>query len=1114
MNVTIPIYVEHHLNRYTIKPLFLDGPTEQHEKLERAIHLLSSRLREILRDLGNYARHDELAQYTFSPNWTYDRIEVRIELRKRIARCKFLFVLFREFDRRIAFSPTLPEVWFEVQRGEDLSVRATEVLTRHFRELEKDDIEQYTKPENWMLKGTAWISSVDLDIYPQQIIQDPDKQKFAFLGSLEQMHGEQELFRVGRCLDQLYPDDLDRALMRDQEVDELMRLLSAKDKRPILILGPPLIGKTTLIHECVWRRVDRRNERHRIRECVWLLSPQRLISGMSYVGQWQERLLAILKETQKKKHVLYFDDFLGLYSAGKSASSDLTVAHVLKPYVEQRKLRIVTEMTPDAFRVLREQDRGFADLFHVIHVSSPTEEENLRILISVARQLEAQHECELHIDTLPAVLDVQRRYARQVSFPGKAAVFLRRLAVKHRRGFVDQESVLQEFHAQSGLSMFVLNGRDKLQREDVVKQLSRRLIGQKRALEAAADVICIAKARLNDPDRPLASFLFLGPTGVGKTQCAKVIAHYLFGDEERLIRLDMNEYLEMGSAARLVGTFSNPEGLLTSAVQRQPFSVILLDEIEKAHPEVFDVLLQVLGEGRLTDALGRTADFGNTIIILTSNLGVRQASMSFGFRNEEDHDLSIYEKAAEQFFRPEFFNRLDRIVPFERLSRDEIAQIARILMEGFLQREGLLRRKCILRVEEEALESVIDSGFDPILGARALKRSLEKQLTQPIANQLAAGMPETMTVVRVLPGPETLQVHLQTLEQTESVKNNSLSVDLSQPMEVVRLIRKSVHEMESKLAPLKPQGEITVDALEGEHYSYYVVQEQLREVRERVKVLEERLDKSYESDRVGPALPVESRGRTEKILSIAMGDIWGGARNLKGSMVAEMASVQDLNQYLKDLADQARAQPNETAELLTQALQEVARATLLTRCALENPPTRTLMYVQLPQEHRGAVLMLHGFARSLYACYRGSFNLEKVPVLSDELTMMELGIVWRGVGSYSLASLERGTHLFVRKNGSLCPVQVMVWPLTEEVDADVFLRQRREELQEWPRRWKTEEMKIEDDPLPWGKILRIYHEQGSTIDCRTGMVSPSKPVLLPMVLSTLELPEEFSQVAK
>src|SRR5262249_48367269 len=301
-------------------------------------------------------------------------------------------------------------------------------------------------------------------------------------------------------------------------------------------------------------------------------------------------------------------------------------------------------------------------------------------------------------DLLPTVVNIERRYVRYAAFPGKAAAFLHKLAVKYRTSKITRKNALEEFHAKSGMAVSFLDGQTKLERASVIDALGKEVVGQDTALEAAADVVCIAKARLNDPDRPLASFLFLGPTGVGKTQCAKSLAAYLFSSEDKIIRFDMNEFISPTSASRLVGTFDYPEGLLTSAVQRQPFSVVLLDEIEKAHKDVFDLLLQVMGDGRLTDALGRTVDFTNTILIMTSNLGVREASTHLGFRQNESSEASVYIQAAEKFFKPEFFNRLDRIIPFERLRREDVQKIALRLIRDVFARDGLMRRKCILQV--------------------------------------------------------------------------------------------------------------------------------------------------------------------------------------------------------------------------------------------------------------------------------------------------------------------------------------------------------------------------------------------------------------------------------
>ena len=412
---------------------------------------------------------------------------------------------------------------------------------------------------------------------------------------------------------------------------------------------------------------------------------------------------------------------------------------MLKPIIERREVRVLAEMTPEAFRVLRERGRGLADLFHILPIHELAGDDNLRVLIGTQRQLEARYRCRFGIDALPIVIDLQRRYARDTAFPGKGAGFLRRLAIKQENAEapIAREQVIAAFHEQTGLPRSFLDQSQTLSSDDVTCALRERFVGQVDAVQAAVEIVGLAKSRLNDPARPLASLLLLGPTGVGKTQFAKSLAAYLFGHEDRLLRFDMNEYVSASAVPQLVGTFAQPEGLLTSAVRRQPFAVVLFDEIEKGHPDVFDLLLQVLGEGRLTDSLGRTADFTNTIIVLTSNLGAQRSATGLGFGSRDEDLQRVSIRAAESFFRPEFFNRLDRVIPFDRIAREDLQHIARLLIDNVLRREGLVRRQCVLNIAPAALEWIIDQGHDPALGARALKRSIERELTRPIAEYLA-----------------------------------------------------------------------------------------------------------------------------------------------------------------------------------------------------------------------------------------------------------------------------------------------------------------------------------------------------------------------------------------
>lgn len=1073
MKLDLPVYCEKQPGEggapatYVVRPLFFLEPEQRRDDLPRAMTALAARLRDLALEYSRGQWHEQLAELAFAPPLSESRVEVSLEYRKRSRKLTFLLVSFNLGEHRLCMTPKLPELFFAVARGETAEQRASEMLARYFRNLERDS-DDSPDPAEFALTGQAWLSSLELRVDTDLLFKPPEQQKQAARGEFQVKGGLEELQRVGRCLDALYPDEIGRAVQREPEVSELARALDGEEHRPVLLVGAPGSGKTAIVHEYVARSCEARRLGRVSQFGVWLLNPQRLISGMSVVGQWENRLHAILTAARERKLVLYFDDLVGLFKAGQTSQSRLSVAHVLKPFMERRDFRVVGEITPEQLRVLRELDRSFADLFHVLHVREPHEEGNLTILIEVMRRLEARHGCRFDATVIPAVVELQARYVRDRSFPGKAAGFLRQLAQRHRAADIGRGQVQDEFKSVSGLSVEFLDERVKLSRDGVFRALQEEVAGQDRALALLADTVALAKARLNDPGRPLGSFLFLGPTGVGKTQTAKAIARYLFGDAGRLLRFDMNEFTSPYAVSRLAGTFHEPEGLLTSAVRRQPFGVILFDEIEKCHHDAYDVLLQVLGEARLTDGLGRTADFANCLIILTSNLGVREAGGGLGFSGHEDKGAPAYIKAAERFFRPEFFNRLDHVVPFGRLPRRETRRIVRQLLNALVAREGLGRRKCVLRVPPPALDRVARQGYHPALGARALKRALEREITQPLARAVARLKGHAPTLLTLAPGQDSLQVLERPLMNAAPAEGSLAALGEPDAGEAEELVDEALEQARLAMERLRPREAISGARIEQSHRAYFAIKAQA----EKLRKLAERLGRrSRDGGSRGsrPARGARHTRRHRERMEYAGQRAW-----------RDFCSIEDVREFLAQSREDGHEGDSQADGALRNLLGETALLQLLLRSAPRQDSRLVLLFESLnaalpPQSARLAA--------------------QEAEVLREafELTVRELEIrgspytkalLVEGSLARDVAPLEAGTHLFI-VDGELAPVAVTALPLKPRQKPEAALKRLRLARRHW---WSQGG----EEPFAPGPVLRVIHQGGQTLDLRSGNVTRSE----------------------
>ncbi|MCE9577491.1 MAG: AAA family ATPase [Deltaproteobacteria bacterium] len=508
--------------------------------------------------------------------------------------------------------------------------------------------------------------------------------------------------RAERTLDEVgarwEPSEAPRQLpARAREAGALRALLAGRERLSVLVLGDEGVGKTALVR--AW--ADQPGRR-----ALWVTSTAQLVAGASGLGQWQERIAGVLAAAELLDAALYLDDFDGLF-AERPEEGGFHLAQVLRRWVTGNRVRLLGELTPAALDRAERREvslLGAMTRLKLEPLDAAVTDQVCRALVATWAQTQPQRPT-VDPDAVPVVIELARRYLPYRAFPGKAVRFLEELRAVHdgeraidgapRR--LGVEETYDGFALVTGIPAFLLRDDRALLVDAVIARFRARLVGQDEAVRRVAETICIVKARLQPADRPLATFLFVGPTGIGKTELAKSLAHLLFGAEDRMVRFDMSEYTDPWAAERLIRGSGQGDGLLTARVREQPFCVVLLDEIEKAHPAVFDLLLQVTGEGRLTDARGRTTYFHNAIIILTSNLGTRGGKAALGIAagdiadRDRQAELERYRSAVAGAFRPELIGRIDRVIAFHRLGREEVARVARLALARLGERRGLVQ---------------------------------------------------------------------------------------------------------------------------------------------------------------------------------------------------------------------------------------------------------------------------------------------------------------------------------------------------------------------------------------------------------------------------------------
>jgi len=603
---------------------------------------------------------------------------------------------------------------------------------------------------------------------------------------------------------------LDPVIGRQNEIERVIQILSRRTKNNPVLLGEAGVGKTAIVEGLAQKIVKGDAPEILRDKQVIIIDLALMVAGTKYRGQFEERIKAVMDEIKRSKNVIIFIDELHTLVGAGGAEGAIDASNILKPALSRGDIQCIGATTMDEYRKYIEKDAALERRFQTIMVDPPTVNETIEILKGLRDRYEAHHKVEIVDEALEAASKFSDRYISGRFLPDKAIDLIDEAGAKARlsimtappeiknmetdienirkekdaaikeqdfekaarlrdqekearkkldkarqqwkksrmeaRPKVDEELIANIVSKWTGIPIVRLEQKESEKLLKMEDQLHERIIGQDEAISAIAHAVRRSRAGIKNPKRPIGSFIFLGPTGVGKTHLGRVLADFMFGDENALIQIDMSEYMEKFNVSRLVGAppgYVGYEegGQLTEKVRRRPYSVVLLDEIEKAHPDVFNILLQVMEDGRLTDSFGRKVDFRNTILIMTSNVGTEifRKQGAIGFRSEKEE--MTYKNMKEQLlekvkktFKPEFLNRIDDIIVFHRLTKEHLYKIVEIELKEVMDR--LKEQDIEIELDEDAKDLLIEKGFDPVFGARPLKRTIQRFLEDPLAEEI------------------------------------------------------------------------------------------------------------------------------------------------------------------------------------------------------------------------------------------------------------------------------------------------------------------------------------------------------------------------------------------
>lgn len=523
---------------------------------------------------------------------------------------------------------------------------------------------------------------------------------------------------------------------RKEALVQLANALKGKFNKSVIVVGKSGVGKTALIWEMV-----RQAKKYGIKAAFYETTASTMIKELTQDTGWQDNLVYLCRELSNEGDFLFIRNLLELFEVGQYEGNSVSMGEYLRTFIGRGEVTMISECTNEEFAKIELRSPNFLSLFQVIRLEEPREDLE-KIIIQKVKQIANTSKVQIVNEAIEETIRLNRRYTPYSGFPGKPIRFLESIVLnrkKDKKIIIDQTTAIQHFCEETGMPEFMVNPEKPMDLRQIKDFFSNNIFGQRKAIDSVTNLLASVKTALTRQGKPIASFLFVGPTGVGKTEMGKVLADFMFGSREKMIRFDMSEFSSAHSVMRLTGMSYFEDGLLTSAVKREPFCVLLFDEIEKASPTFYDLLLQLLSEGRLTDSQGKLVNFCSTIIIMTSNIGASNLQTNKISWSKEIDVTSVNEhfmSAVQKHFRPELFNRIDEVIPFQPLTPEDIRYIVNREIKIFKSREGIRYRKMDFYLEEEVFDFLGREGYDPKYGARKLQRIIREKLIIPLARKL------------------------------------------------------------------------------------------------------------------------------------------------------------------------------------------------------------------------------------------------------------------------------------------------------------------------------------------------------------------------------------------